>query len=159
MLRDGLTGGLYGEAERSTLPAEAVQASLGCGNPLALAELREGETVLDLGSGGGIDVLLSARRLGPTSKVYGAPHDRGDARAGTAQCHPSRCAQRQGPHRIDPAARRPRRLDHLPLHDQAGEFVGCIADVEITTTHQVAEGMHSAIVRARKPAGTRSDAA
>ncbi|MFJ8815189.1 arsenite methyltransferase [Amycolatopsis thermoflava] len=66
-----LTGGLYDEVERSALPAEAVLASLGCGNPLAVAELREGETVLDLGSGGGIDVLLSAKRVGPAGKVYG----------------------------------------------------------------------------------------
>src|SRR5206468_1980512 len=55
----------------ATLPAEAVAASLGCGNPTALAELHPGETVLDLGSGGGIDVLLSARRVGPTGKAYG----------------------------------------------------------------------------------------
>ena len=53
------------------MPAEALAASLGCGNPTALAELRAGETVLDLGSGGGIDVLLSARRVGPTGKAYG----------------------------------------------------------------------------------------
>ncbi|TVT26144.1 arsenite methyltransferase [Amycolatopsis rhizosphaerae] len=66
-----LTGELYDEAERSSLPTEAVLASLGCGNPLAVAELREGETVLDLGSGGGIDVLLSAKRVGPAGKVYG----------------------------------------------------------------------------------------
>lgn len=68
---DPITSDLYGESETSTLPAEAVAASLGCGNPTALIELREGETVLDLGSGGGIDVLLSARRVGPTGKVYG----------------------------------------------------------------------------------------
>ncbi|MER6254971.1 arsenite methyltransferase [Streptomyces sp. NPDC001584] len=63
--------GLYGEAQRESLPAEAVAASLGCGNPLAVAELREGERVLDLGSGGGIDVLLSARRVGASGKAYG----------------------------------------------------------------------------------------
>src|SRR5262249_15856652 len=57
--------------ETACLPTEAAAASLGCGNPTALAELRAGETVLDLGSGGGIDVLLSARRVGPTGKVYG----------------------------------------------------------------------------------------
>ncbi|MEU2776852.1 arsenite methyltransferase [Streptomyces sp. NPDC007162] len=62
---------LYATDERATLPAEAVAASLGCGNPTAVAELREGERVLDLGSGGGIDVLLSARRVGPTGKAYG----------------------------------------------------------------------------------------
>jgi SAM-dependent methyltransferase len=63
--------GLYPESERSGLPEDAVVASLGCGNPVAVAEMHEGDTVLDLGSGGGIDVLLSARRVGPTGTVYG----------------------------------------------------------------------------------------
>ncbi|MGH3745158.1 MAG: arsenite methyltransferase [Mycobacteriales bacterium] len=62
---------LYGAGEQGELPAEAVAASLGCGNPVAVAELRAGERVLDLGSGGGIDVLLSARRVGPTGFAYG----------------------------------------------------------------------------------------
>jgi arsenite methyltransferase len=68
---DPITKNLYGESETGALPENAVLASLGCGNPTALIELREGETVLDLGSGGGIDVLLSARRVGPTGKAYG----------------------------------------------------------------------------------------
>jgi len=68
---DPITSDLYGGDEVATLPEAAVRASLGCGNPTALAELREGEVVLDLGSGGGIDVLLSARRVGPTGKAYG----------------------------------------------------------------------------------------
>ena len=68
---DPITSNLYTTTETATLPAEAVAASLGCGNPTALAELRAGETVLDLGSGGGIDVLLSARRVGPSGKAYG----------------------------------------------------------------------------------------
>ncbi len=68
---DPITSNLYEARETAALPAEAVAASLGCGNPTALADLREGETVLDLGSGGGIDVLLSARRVGPTGKAYG----------------------------------------------------------------------------------------
>jgi arsenite methyltransferase len=63
--------GLYASDERSALPDSAVSASLGCGNPVAVAALHEGETVLDLGSGGGIDVLLSARRVGPSGTVYG----------------------------------------------------------------------------------------
>jgi arsenite methyltransferase len=67
----GISANLYADDETKSLPEEAVLASLGCGNPTALAELREGETVLDLGSGGGIDVLLSARRVGPTGKAYG----------------------------------------------------------------------------------------
>ena len=68
---DPITTNLYDEAQKSGLPASAVLASLGCGNPTALIELQPGETVLDLGSGGGIDVLLSARRVGPTGKAYG----------------------------------------------------------------------------------------
>jgi arsenite methyltransferase len=68
---DPITRDLYDEITTSGLPAEAVLASLGCGNPTALAELHEGEVVLDLGSGGGIDVLLSAARVGPTGKAYG----------------------------------------------------------------------------------------
>ncbi len=66
-----ITSNLYAADETGALPEEAVLASLGCGNPTALAELKEGETVLDLGSGGGIDVLLSARRVGPSGKAYG----------------------------------------------------------------------------------------
>jgi SAM-dependent methyltransferase len=68
---DPITSNLYVNGETDTLPEAAVLASLGCGNPTALAELRPGEIVLDLGSGGGIDVLLSARRVGPTGKAYG----------------------------------------------------------------------------------------
>ena len=68
---DPITSNLYDEAQAATLPVEAMLASLGCGNPTALAELKPGEIVLDLGSGGGIDVLLSARRVGPTGKAYG----------------------------------------------------------------------------------------
>jgi arsenite methyltransferase len=68
---DPITSNLYDVSQIGVLPVEAVIASLGCGNPTALAELKAGETVLDLGSGGGIDVLLSARRVGPTGKAYG----------------------------------------------------------------------------------------
>jgi arsenite methyltransferase len=68
---DPITSNLYTQAETATLPTDAILASLGCGNPTALAELHEGDVVLDLGSGGGIDVLLSARRVGSTGKAYG----------------------------------------------------------------------------------------
>jgi arsenite methyltransferase len=68
---DPITANLYGADETAGLPKEAVSASLGCGNPTALIDLQPGETVLDLGSGGGIDVLLSAKRVGPTGKAYG----------------------------------------------------------------------------------------
>jgi SAM-dependent methyltransferase len=68
---DPVTSDLYSNAETNGLPADAMAASLGCGNPMALVELKAGQTVLDLGSGGGIDVLLAARKVGPTGKVYG----------------------------------------------------------------------------------------
>jgi arsenite methyltransferase len=68
---DPITGDLYDESQTGVLPEAALKASLGCGNPTALADLKPGETVLDLGSGGGIDVLLSARRVGPTGRAYG----------------------------------------------------------------------------------------
>ncbi len=68
---DPITSNLYGEGEAGSVPEAALRASLGCGNPTALAKLEPGETVLDLGSGGGIDVLLSAKRVGPTGKAYG----------------------------------------------------------------------------------------
>lgn len=68
---DPITKDLYSEAEKGALPEKAVAASLGCGNPTALAKLQPGEVVLDLGSGGGIDVILSAKRVGPTGKAYG----------------------------------------------------------------------------------------
>src|SRR6478672_9324535 len=68
---DPITSNIYTAAQEGEVPATAVRASLGCGNPTALAELKAGETVLDLGSGGGIDVLLSARRVGPTGKAFG----------------------------------------------------------------------------------------
>src|SRR5213083_707348 len=68
---DPITSALYDEKQAAQIPEEALKASLGCGNPTALAELSPGEVVLDLGSGGGIDVLLSAKRVGPTGKAYG----------------------------------------------------------------------------------------
>ena len=68
---DPITSNLYDTAQQGEVPDTAIKASFGCGNPTALAELKPGETVLDLGSGGGIDVLLSARRVGPTGKAYG----------------------------------------------------------------------------------------
>src|SRR5438132_6234397 len=76
---DPVSSNLYDAVETAALPEGAVLASLGCGNPTALAELHAGETVLDLGSGGGIDVLLSAKRVGPTGKAYGLDIYRRDA--------------------------------------------------------------------------------
>ncbi|MFB6937285.1 arsenite methyltransferase [Streptomyces chartreusis] len=203
---------LYAAHERDALPAEALAASLGCGNPTAVAELREGERVLDLGSGGGIDVLLSARRVGPTGKAYGL--DMTDemlalalvnaARAGatnveflkgTIEAVPlpagtidvviSNCVINLSVDKAAVFAETFRVLkpggrigvsdvvadDALTSEQRAerGDYVGCIAGalsfaeyragleaagftgVEITPTHPVADGMHSAIVHAVKP--------
>lgn len=205
---------LYASDERNTLPAEAVAASLGCGNPTAVAELREGERVLDLGSGGGIDVLLSARRVGPTGKAYGldmteemlalavANAERAGAtnveflkgtieaiplHAGTIDVVISNCVVNLSTDKPAVFAETFRVLkpggrigisdvvsdDTLTPEQRAerGDYVGCIAgaltfaeyragleavgftDIEITPTHPVANGMHSAIVRAVKPSG------
>ncbi|MFC8823806.1 arsenite methyltransferase [Streptomyces sp. NPDC057137] len=206
-------GGLYAADERAELPADALAASLGCGNPTAVADLREGERVLDLGSGGGIDVLLSARRVGPTGKAYGldmteemlalALANQREAAAGnveflkgTIEAIPlpastidvviSNCVINLSTDKPAVFAETFRVLtpggrigvsdvvadDHLGAEQRAerGEYVGCIAgalsfaeyragleaagftDIEITPTHAVADGMHSAIVRATKPA-------
>ncbi|MCX5275299.1 arsenite methyltransferase [Streptomyces virginiae] len=205
--------GLYAEAEREALPTEAVAASLGCGNPLAVAELREGERVLDLGSGGGIDVLLSARRVGVSGKAYGldmteemlalalANQKKAGATnveflkgtieaiplpAGTIDVVISNCVINLSIDKPAVFAEMYRVLtpggrigisdvvadDELSPSERAerGDYVGCIAgaltfaeyrhgleeagftDIEITRTHSVADGMHSAIVRAVKPA-------
>jgi arsenite methyltransferase len=204
---------LYEDADRAGLPETAVLASLGCGNPSAVAELREGETVLDLGSGGGIDVLLSARRVGPTGIAYGldmteemlALARRNAADAGIANAHflkgrieeiplpaesvdvvISNCVVNLSTDKPAVLAEIARVLkpggrvgisdvvaeDRLSPPDRAerGSFVGCIAgalskseyeagleaaaleDVSVEFTHAVADGLHGAIVRARKPA-------
>ncbi|MEU2156426.1 arsenite methyltransferase [Streptomyces sp. NPDC019396] len=203
---------LYKADERAALPAEAVAASLGCGNPTAVAELRAGERVLDLGSGGGIDVLLSARRVGPTGRAYGldmtdemlqlalANAEKAGATnveflkgtieaiplpAGTVDVVISNCVINLSTDKPAVFAETFRVLrpggrigvsdvvadDSLSVEERAerGDFVGCIAgalslaeyrhgleaagfaDVEITVTHPVADGMHSAVVRATKP--------
>ena len=204
--------GLYGAEERAGLPENAVVASLGCGNPLALVELHEGETVLDLGSGGGIDVLLSGKRVGPTGTVYGL--DMTDemltlarenaARAGANNVHflkglieeipldtasvdvvISNCVVNLSPEKDRVLAEIARVLrpggrigisdvvaeDRLTPADRAerGSHVGCVAgalseseyrdgleavgltDVQVDVTHVVADGMHGAMIRARKP--------
>ncbi|WP_055490737.1 arsenite methyltransferase [Streptomyces sp. TP-A0356] len=203
---------LYAADERDALPAEAVAASLGCGNPTAVAELREGERVLDLGSGGGIDVLLSARRVGPTGKAYGldmtdemlalslvnaekAGATNVEFLKGTIEAIPlpadtidvviSNCVINLSVDKPAVFAETYRVLkpggrigvsdvvadDTLTTEQRAerGDYVGCIAGalsfteyragleaagftlIEITPTHSVADGMHSAIVRATKP--------
>ncbi|MGW2562827.1 arsenite methyltransferase [Streptomyces sp. NPDC001514] len=217
---EGFGPALYGAGERDLLPAAAVAASLGCGNPLAVADLREGERVLDLGSGGGIDVLLSARRVGPAGKVYGldmteemlalALANRKKAGAtnaeflkGTIEAVPlpantidvviSNCVINLSTDKAAVFAEAFRVLapggrigvtdvvadDDLSAEQRAqrGDHAGCIAgalsfaeyreglsaagftDIEITPTHSVADGMHSAVVRAVKPAVEPADGA
>ncbi len=204
---------LYDSEQTAGLPAEAVLASLGCGNPLAVADLRVGEKVLDLGSGGGIDVLLSARRVGPTGFAYGL--DMTDEMLDLARSNASRAG-------ADNVAFLKGHIEQIPLADasidvvisncvinlstdkpsvlaemfrvlapagrigisdvvaedhltpaqraEAGSYVGCIAgalsvseyldglaaagfaDAEVVFTHQVADGLHGAIIRAAKPA-------
>jgi SAM-dependent methyltransferase len=205
--------GLYSALERAELPEAATLASLGCGNPVAVAELHEGERVLDLGSGGGIDVLLSAKRVGPTGRAFGL--DMTDEMLGLAQrnaaeagatnveflrghiesiplpagsvdvvisnCVVNLAADKQAVFREIARVLRPGgRMgitdivaeDRLTPDERAarGSFTGCIAgalsfseftdglemagltDVTLTPTHPVADGMVSAIIRARKPA-------
>ncbi len=206
-------GRLYGEGETDRLPRDAVLASLGCGNPLAVADLREGERVLDLGSGGGIDVLLSARRVGLSGFAYGV--DMTDemltlARANAAKAGASNVEFLKGEIEdlplpdaavdvvisncvINLSTDKPAVLaemfrvlvpggrigitdvvaeDQLSAADRAaaGSYVGCIAgalsraeyldglaaagftDGSVTFTSEAAPGMHSAIIRAVKPA-------
>jgi len=199
----------YTDTERQQLPAEAVAASLGCGNPLAVADLNPSETVLDLGSGGGIDILLSARRVGRTGNAYGLDMTdemptlarrnaqqagaanveflKGDIEAiplppGTVDVVTSNCVINLSTDKSAVFAEAYRVLkpggrlgvtdmvaeDHLSAAGRAegGNHVGCIAGtlaiseyrdglaaagftgIEITSTHQVADGMHSAIIRA-----------
>jgi arsenite methyltransferase len=208
----GIAAELYTADERDALPDTAVLASLGCGNPTAVAELREGETVLDLGSGGGIDVLLSARRVGPTGKAYGldmteemlalARRNAAEARvsnveflkghieqiplpAATVDVVISNCVINLSVDKPAVFAEMHRTLtpggrigisdvvaeDHLSPSDRAerGNWVGCIAGalsrseyergladagferISVTFTHQLADGLHSAIISATKP--------
>jgi SAM-dependent methyltransferase len=203
---------IYGIAELREVPDSAALASLGCGNPIAVAELREGETVLDLGSGGGIDVILSAKRVGPTGAVYGldmtddmlalARRNAEDAGVGnvtflkgyieeiplpdeSVDVVISNCVINLSADKSLVFAEIARVLrpggrvgvtdivaeDHLTPQEreERGSYVGCIAgalsfsefrshlegvglvDPEVVPTHGVADGMHSAIVRARKP--------
>ncbi len=205
-------GALYADADRGDLPDQAVLASLGCGNPTAVADLRDGEVVLDLGSGGGIDVLLSARRVGPTGKAYGLDMTdemlalalRNAAEAGatnveflkgrieeiplpaaTIDVVISNCVVNLSPDKQAVLRETFRVLrpggrigisdvvaeDRLTAAERAerGGWAGCIAgalsvgeyrgfldaagfrDVDITFTHEVADGLHGAIVAAVKP--------
>jgi SAM-dependent methyltransferase len=210
---EGIGAGLYSALEQAELPDAAVLASLGCGNPTAVAELREGDRVLDLGSGGGIDVLLSANRVGPTGRAIGldmtdemlALAQRNAAEAGAtnveflkgtieavplpadsvdvviSNCVVNLAADKPAVFREIARVLKPGgRIgitdivadDTLTAEQRAerGSYVGCIAgalsfgefeaglrdvglsDISLTSTHTVAEGMHSVIVKAAKPA-------
>jgi arsenite methyltransferase len=209
----GFGAELYAQLDRDQLPDTALLASLGCGNPTAVAELHEGETVLDLGSGGGIDVLLSAKRVGPAGKAYGLDMTEemlALARANAAEAGATNVEWLKG--QIEaiplPAAtvdvvisncvvnlstdkpavfRETFRVlrpggrigitdvvaeDQLSAEDRAerGAWVGCIAgalskgeyeaqlaaagfaDISVSFTHQVGDGLHSAIIKATRPA-------
>src|SRR5881396_3711597 len=111
---DPITTNLYAAGETAGLPAEAVVASLGCGNPTALADLRPGETVLDLGSGGGIDVLLSAKRVGPTGKAYGL--DMTDEMLGLARDNQRKAG-------IDNVEFLKGEIEHIPLPDGSVDVI------------------------------------
>jgi ubiquinone/menaquinone biosynthesis C-methylase UbiE len=205
---------LYRSLDTASLPEEAVLASLGCGNPTAVAELNEGETVLDLGSGGGIDVLLSAKRVGPSGKAYGLDMtdemlelaNKNKAEAGAenveflkgyieaiplpdssvdviiSNCVINLAADKSAVfremHRVLKPGGRIGISDVVASNEltpeeraERGSYVGCIAGalsfeeyerglaeagfekVELTVTHDVAQGMHSAIVRGTKARG------
>jgi arsenite methyltransferase len=125
-------GPLYGEGETDGLPQEAVLASLGCGNPLAVAELREGERVLDLGSGGGIDVLLSARRVGPSGFAYGV--DMTDEMLTLARAN----AEKAGARNVEFVKGE---IEALPLPDQAVDVVisNCVINLSVDKPAVLAE--------------------
>ena len=128
----GFSEGLYREGETDGLPEEAVLASLGCGNPLAVADLRQGERVLDLGSGGGIDVLLSARRVGPSGFAYGV--DMTDemlelARKNAARAGAANVEFRKG------------RIEDLPLPDASVDVLisNCVINLSVDKPAVLAE--------------------
>jgi SAM-dependent methyltransferase len=138
---DDVARGLYSVDETSALPAEAVLASLGCGNPTALAELKPGEVVLDLGSGGGIDVLLSARRVGPTGKAYGV--DMTDEMLSLARENQARAG-------VENVEFLKGELEALPLPDAAVDVIisNCVVNLSTDKDRALAEAF-----RVLKPGG------
>src|SRR5881296_1048307 len=138
---DPITSHLYDAAETAGLPEGAVLASLGCGNPTALAELHPGEVVLDLGSGGGIDVLLSARRVGPTGKAYGL--DMTDEMLALAREN-----QRQA--RIDNVEFLKGEIERIPLPDASVDVIisNCVINLSADKRRVLAEAF-----RVLKPGG------
>ena len=129
---DCFGGPLYGEGETDGLPEEAVLASLGCGNPLAVADLHSGERVLDLGSGGGIDVLLSARRVGPSGFAYGV--DMTDDMLNLARQNAARAGAQN-------AEFRKGQIEHLPFSDASIDVVisNCVINLSVDKPAVLAE--------------------
>src|SRR5215471_19148666 len=129
---DGLCGSLYREGETDGLPEEAVLASLGCGNPLAVADLHEGEKVLDLGSGGGIDVLLSARRVGPPGFAYGVD---------MTEAMLTLCRQNAAKAGAENVEFRKGQIEALPLPDAAVDVVisNCVINLSVDKPAVLAE--------------------
>ncbi|MBL8292334.1 MAG: arsenite methyltransferase [Bryobacterales bacterium] len=138
---DPITTGLYDELQKSELPETAVLASLGCGNPTALAELKAGEVVLDLGSGGGIDVLLSAKRVGPTGKAYGL--DMTDEMLALAR-------ENQRKAGIENVEFLKGEIEHMPLPDQSVDVIisNCVINLSADKDRVLAEAF-----RVLKPGG------
>jgi arsenite methyltransferase len=138
---DPITSGLYDDAEKSGLPEKAVLASLGCGNPTALAELKPGETVLDLGSGGGIDVLLSTKRVGPTGKAYGL--DMTDDMLALARDNQRKAG-------IENVEFRKGEIEHIPLPDNSVDVVisNCVINLAADKDKVLREAL-----RVLKPGG------
>ena len=138
---DPITSNLYDETQAAAVPAEAMIASLGCGNPTALAELKRGEVVLDLGSGGGIDVLLSARRVGPTGKAYGL--DMTDEMLALAREN----QQKAGVTNVEFLKGE---IEHIPLPDNSVDVVisNCVINLSADKDRALAEAF-----RVLKPGG------
>ena len=138
---DPITSNLYDGAQASGVPAEALLASLGCGNPTALAELKAGEVVLDLGSGGGIDVLLSARRVGPTGKAYGL--DMTDEMLALARENQARSG-------LTNVEFLKGEIEHIPLPDNSVDVIisNCVINLSADKDRVIAEAF-----RVLKPGG------
>jgi len=138
---DPITANLYSDAETSCLPQDAVLASLGCGNPTALAELHPGEMVLDLGSGGGIDVLLSARRVGPTGKAFGL--DMTDEMLALARANQEKAG-------VTNAEFLKGDIEHIPLPDASVDVIvsNCVINLSADKRRVLAEAF-----RVLKPGG------
>jgi len=138
---DPITSNLYDESQEAAIPVEAMLASLGCGNPTALAELKPGEVVLDLGSGGGIDVLLSARRVGPSGKAYGL--DMTDEMLALAREN----QQRAGLPNVEFLKGE---IEHIPLPDNSVDVIisNCVINLSADKDRVIAEAF-----RVLKPGG------